>query len=179
MANNRRTTGPTVSKRGPSRSKRTQDENQSTSSKDPSDALAALDKRIAGHIDPYSDEMEAKYNIEGNQTQALVSLQQSHNLADRKILELQAEIDTLTARASFGADRTNCDAATRADTGLQEPDQLSEELAKAKAANAALRKQVQTLSQKQGTTSSDDRDSDVPVPRPAGSLLQRNMRDLT
>jgi hypothetical protein len=28
---------------------------------------------------------------------------------------------------------------------------------------------VQTLSQKQGTTSSDDRDSDVPVPRPAGS----------
>ncbi|KAJ7845963.1 hypothetical protein B0H14DRAFT_3454699 [Mycena olivaceomarginata] len=139
--------------------------------------------RIERHINPYSDAMDSKFDIiDNDKTQEIVFLRQSHDLADRKILETQAanealqkELDELKSAATAGA--------------------RFEELEKAQAANAALRKKVQALADKQRI---HDLDSDVNenVPRPANIqnemglggnandreqylAIMRNMHDLT
>ncbi|KAJ7086218.1 hypothetical protein C8R44DRAFT_893673 [Mycena epipterygia] len=205
MTGSRHTNAPAPARRTSSRAKGAQDENARPAKKAASNAPKDLAERIAGHIDPYGDEMETKFNVEGSAQQEVVFLRQNHDLAEQTIREQEAanaallkELADLKAR--FGADRTNQDPRSRANS--VDHDQLSEELANAKAANAALKKQVQTLTAKSAANSNDDGNIGM-VPRPAGSAgnnfniqnamglghnaedrerylaVMRNMRDIT
>ncbi|KAF7332812.1 hypothetical protein MSAN_02432400 [Mycena sanguinolenta] len=177
---------------GAARKKITQNENRP---KDASNAplstaamLEAINKRIEGHIDPYSDEMEAKYaHIDGDKTQTVVFLKQSHELADRTILEqeianeaLRKELAELKAQVALN-DRTNQGASARKKTSevREQPTEadehatvseaqreLAEELAKVKAANVALKKKVASL---RNNNNGDDQVIEDLIPRPAGS----------
>ncbi|KAJ7204050.1 hypothetical protein GGX14DRAFT_398360 [Mycena pura] len=126
--------------------------------------------RIAGHIDPYSDEMDVKFNIEGSAVQEVVFLRQSNDLAQQKILDQAAanaaladELAMLKARVT--ADITNQQGEAAAAAAGDKEGELSDALARAKAANAVLRKQVEKL------TAPDKVIDDAVdmVPRPAGS----------
>ncbi|KAJ7310836.1 hypothetical protein DFH08DRAFT_1088007 [Mycena albidolilacea] len=155
---------PHSAKRASGRGKAVQSENQLNPAKNMSDTLKTVNARIKRHIDPYSDAMDSKFEIiDNDKTQEIVFLRQSHDLADLKILETQAanealqkELDKLKSAAAAGA------------RFAQEKNPLLEELEKAQAANATLRKKVQALADKQRI---HDVDSDVNenVPRPAGS----------
>lgn len=135
MGSNKDTTSHTAPKRASGRGKAVQNENQPNPAKNTSDALKIVNARIERHIDPYSDEMDSKFEvIDNDKTQEIVFLRQSHDLADRvslyfsdlethspllgKILETQAanealqkELDELksaaAAAARFGTDLTN------------------------------------------------------------------------
>ncbi|KAJ7653020.1 hypothetical protein B0H17DRAFT_1186397 [Mycena rosella] len=153
-----------------SRRKDPQDENQPLSMA-PEIASKALTDRIGAHIDPYSDEMEVKHNIEGSNFQDIVFLRQSNDLAERKIQEqtvanaaLQEELAEMKAR--FANDLTNRGRENiDADAGIDKDDTISAALAEARAANAELQKQVAVLSAERSGAA----DETEQLARPAGS----------
>ncbi|KAJ7110209.1 hypothetical protein C8R43DRAFT_1113767 [Mycena crocata] len=166
MGNQTPTDTSAVPRRTSARSKNVvQDENK----RPQKNAKATLSDRINGHIDPYSEEMDVKFNIEGSTVQEVVFLRQSNDLAQQTIQDhatenarLQAELEALKER--FATDISN---QGREDVVANtEEDKLTEELEKAKAANAELRKRVQVLTAGKPSATAG---SIQMVPRPAGS----------
>ncbi|KAJ7780646.1 hypothetical protein DFH07DRAFT_949876 [Mycena maculata] len=167
----RQTNNPPPARRAPSHNKLTRDENQPPPTKDVSTALS---DRINNHIDPYSDEMESKYNIEGSTYQDVVFLRQENDLALKQIEDQAAanaalQRELLALKARFGSDLTNQGLSMSTEVASDNRNELSDELEKAKAANIELLKQVDALmsARQQGTNS--DSDGIEMIPRPPGS----------
>ncbi|KAJ6607277.1 hypothetical protein B0H10DRAFT_1956375 [Mycena sp. CBHHK59/15] len=161
------------------------------------------------YIDPYSAEMDIKFNVEGSNIQEIVFLCQDNDAVNRKLsaqeemnAELLWQLEELKARSGLSADLTN----TRDRNGVDGdgPDVISDELKKKRDKNTELQKRL-ALSEVFTDPPDVAKRGPAPqsIPRPAGSArsgfsiqdamglggnaadreaykaIQRNLRDLT
>ncbi|KAJ7745838.1 hypothetical protein DFH07DRAFT_776603 [Mycena maculata] len=162
---------PSVCTKQPARTGKRNDENRA-----PPKNKTKTKATTAGPIDPYSEEMEQKYNIEGCNVQEIVFLRQDNDRAQAQIKEqaaayakLQAEIAVLKARPStFASDVTNQESAGETAGPRDEHDKLAAELEKAIAANTELQQRLAVVTA-QSSTKAGAASAIAMIPRPAGS----------
>ncbi|KAJ6544902.1 hypothetical protein B0H10DRAFT_2447815 [Mycena sp. CBHHK59/15] len=125
-----------------------------------------------GHIDPFSTEMDIKYNIERCNVQDIVFLHQDNDTITQKLHEqeernarLTPELDALKSRPAFADDLTNSGERAPEPVSSQpaEQDQISDALTKE---NAELKKR---LAKMLTNTAKPENATPAMIPRPAGS----------
>ncbi|KAJ7131800.1 hypothetical protein C8R43DRAFT_1133477 [Mycena crocata] len=136
-----------------------------------------LDSDIANHINPYSEELDKKFNIEGSAIQEVVFLRQSNDLIEKKCREhedanaaLQKELADLKAHVLASHEKR--DGGSRPD---DEQNRLLEELEKARNKNAHLEKQLARAKANEVNSAGDH---NIQVERPKGTAgINFNIQD--